>query len=556
MTMSRESSPDVLSLPLRSPIAMAKAWSCARLADAAALLALLAITLLALVIHGHYGSGFDEVVQDVYGNAILSWYATLGQDTTALTYIDLFNYGGLFDTAAALLERVSPLATSATRHLLSALVGIAGLAGTWLLARRLGGALAGLSALLLLAVTPSWFGTMFINPKDVPLGTALVWALYAAVRLVEAAPTPPLRLVIAFGTAAGAALAIRIGAVIVFAALAAGLAAALVRLHQADWSAFARSALLLAVRTGLPALAVAWAIMLAFWPYAMVDPLRHPFAALAHFAELTSKGGVDALFLGQRISDVWRPGYYLPLHIVIKLPDLALPLIVAAVVLGAGALRRRGWAALDPRLVPVVFVVAFPLLWVLLTRPQLYDAERHFLFVLPPLAALLGLAFSRLVTVARARSVATARALLALFATGLGFQAWDLVELHPYEYTFYNRLVGGLPGAVDRFETDYWGTGLHEALSGLAARLRAGEPAPGRVYDVALCGNEDQLRDDLPPFLRLVDADAPADFYLSITRHHCERDRDGDTILTVTRRGVDFAVVKRLPPQPIDTADR
>jgi hypothetical protein len=37
------------------------------------------------------------------------------------------------------------------------------------------------------------------------------------------------------------------------------------------------------------------------------------------------------------------------------------------------------------------------------------------------------------------------------------------VSLHPYEYIYYNRFIGGVDGAANRFELDYWGTSYREA---------------------------------------------------------------------------------------------
>ena len=83
-------------------------------------------------------------------------------------------YGGGFDMAAALLHKVIPLELFETRRLLGAVVGLIGLAVTWRLARRVGGPLAGLAALLLLALCPTFYGHMFMNPKDAPFAVAMV----------------------------------------------------------------------------------------------------------------------------------------------------------------------------------------------------------------------------------------------------------------------------------------------------------------------------------------------------------------------------------------------
>jgi hypothetical protein len=40
--------------------------------------------------------------------------------------------------------------------------------------------------------------------------------------------------------------------------------------------------------------------------------------------------------------------------------------------------------------------------------------------------------------------------------------------LHPYEYTYFNRLIaGGLEQANQRFEMEYWGTSFREAANWL-----------------------------------------------------------------------------------------
>ena len=41
-----------------------------------------------------YGITFDEEVQNTYGDLILRWYATRGADDGALTFSNLYLYGG------------------------------------------------------------------------------------------------------------------------------------------------------------------------------------------------------------------------------------------------------------------------------------------------------------------------------------------------------------------------------------------------------------------------------------------------------------------------------
>ena len=112
-------------------------------------------------------------------------------------------YGGGFDMVAALLHKIIPLELFETRRLLGAVVGVIGLAVTWRLARRVGGPLAGLATLLLLALCPTFYGHMFMNPKDAPFAVAMVILMLGLVRLAEEYPQPSPRTILIVGLGAG-----------------------------------------------------------------------------------------------------------------------------------------------------------------------------------------------------------------------------------------------------------------------------------------------------------------------------------------------------------------
>src|SRR5687768_69869 len=98
-----------------------------------------------------YGLGWDDYTHSQYGALLLAFYASGFKDTRALSFVNLYLYGGGFDMAAALLAKAMPFGLFETRRLLGAAVGILGLAVAWRIARRIGGPHAGLIALVLLA---------------------------------------------------------------------------------------------------------------------------------------------------------------------------------------------------------------------------------------------------------------------------------------------------------------------------------------------------------------------------------------------------------------------
>ena len=134
--------------------------------------------------------GWDDYTHAEYADLLLRMYGSGFKDTGALSFANLYMYGGGFDMAAALLHKVIPLELFETRRLLGAVVGVIGLAVTWRLARRVGGPLAGLATLLLLTLCPTFYGHMFMNPKDAPFAVSMVILILGLVRLAEEYPRP------------------------------------------------------------------------------------------------------------------------------------------------------------------------------------------------------------------------------------------------------------------------------------------------------------------------------------------------------------------------------
>src|SRR5258706_15601675 len=136
-----------------------------RTCDDLAIVVLAAVTLVAGLTFRDYGLGWDDYTHAEYADLLLRMYGSGFKDTGALSFANLYMYGGGFDMAAAPLHKVIPLELFETRRLLGAVVGGIGLAVTWRLGRRVRRPPAGLAALLMLALCPTFSGAMFHNPK-------------------------------------------------------------------------------------------------------------------------------------------------------------------------------------------------------------------------------------------------------------------------------------------------------------------------------------------------------------------------------------------------------
>ncbi len=511
--------------------------------------ALLFGTLIILVAttFGDYAISNDEEVQQRYGALIVAYYASGFADQALFHFQNLYLYGGLFDVVAVGLEKLMPLDTYAVRHLLSALTGVGGIAAAWATARAIGGPRAGLLAAAALAVCGIWYGAMFNHTKDIPFAAAMMGATYFLLRLGRELPRPRWRLLLLFAVLGGCALGLRVlglfllgyagFAVAVYAPIGPG------RTWRGALDFATRSTLALA-----PAFLIAYAIMIAAWPWAGLAPLN-PLRAI--FAFVNFHYPIETILAGReyRMADV--PRWYEPTYVAIKLTlpllvGAGLALILAVIPQRAGPAPNQAWRR---ETALVAFAAFFPLICDVIVRGPAFSGMRHVLFTAPPIAVLAGLglngALCRLAAVNRL-AAATGLALLLL---GMGFDATTLYRLHPDEYLYFNPLVGGLQGASRRYDTDYWVNIMPEAVADLEHYLDRTERASGKPprrgrYLVVVCGER-------LPFEKVADARLKwtsdwdrADFFIAPTQMNCDRALDGRIVATVKRLGVPIGVVK------------
>src|SRR5215813_3379777 len=178
--------------------------------DRIALTLIAAAALVAAATFRDYGLGWDDYTHAEYGDLLVSFYTSGFTDKRALSFVNLYMYGGGFDLFAALIAKVLPFTVFETRRLLGAAVGLVGLIVVWRTGRRVGGPLAGLLALALIATCPLYVGHLFINAKDGPFAVAMAILLLGLVRSFDEYPRPTLATVALTGLGFGLAIGSRI----------------------------------------------------------------------------------------------------------------------------------------------------------------------------------------------------------------------------------------------------------------------------------------------------------------------------------------------------------
>ena len=119
-----------------------------------------------------------------------------------------------------------------------------------------------------------------------------------------------------------------------------------------------------------------------------------------------------------------------------------------------------------------------------------------------------------------------------------------MARLHPYEYTHFNWLAGGVRAAHDRYMLDYWGLAFKQASQALLAKLaerHESKPA-GRRWKIAVCGPHRSPQVELGPDFETTWDPQGADFAMMLGVFYCAK-LDAPVLAEIVRDGVVYARV-------------
>ena len=286
-------------------------------------------------------------------------------------------------------------------------------------------------------------------------------------------------------------------------------------------------------KLALPALSVyAIIAMIATyltWPYLWTNPIAHFFGSFAEMASYPWYG--EVLFNGRKYLADDLPYSYLPVLFLIQLTEPVWVLAAAGLIFTLQEISKKRdlliWALLWFLLPTILFVIL---------HVSLYDNFRQVLFVLPPVFLLAGVALERIKQVQWQTTAIGLILMPGLIA---------LVTLHPYQYIYYNSLVGGVGRVQGRFETDYWLTSYREAADYLNENASPGSviwvEGPGNLYSIF--AKEEQ---NVYSWSRL-EASEPFDYIVVTTRYDFDKTYypEAEIIYTISRGGADLAVIKK-----------
>jgi Dolichyl-phosphate-mannose-protein mannosyltransferase len=515
----------------------------ARIVDGIAVTVLVAIAIIAVLTFRDYGLGWDDYTHAEYGDLLLSLYGSGFSDQRAFSFVNLYMYGGGFDMLAGLAAKVLPIDLFETRRLIGAAIGLIGLLMSWRLGRRLAGPVAGLLTVILLSISPLYYGHMYMNPKDSPFAVAMVLVLLGLVNAFQEYPRPSPATTAMTGVGLGLAIGTRvIGLIalpyaIVALALVYGIEIRRIGLKVAS-TRVSQFMLML-----LPALLLGYLVMGLVWPWSVLEPLN-PLRAAEYFSHFFERPWKE-MFDGAAVLVPDMPRSYVPTLFALKEPEITLVLGLSGMA-GAVLLVARRDVALARRasLLLMLLAAILPVALTVVTRPPMYNGIRHFVFVTPPLAVLGGMAgafvFDQITRYGRTAVAAVAAVLLAAVAA----PAAEMIRLHPYQYTQFNHLAGGVQAAEERYMLDYWGLAFKQATQELRAKLQRevivhSKRGPWRV---AVCGPNLPAAVELGPDFITSWQSTGADFALVLGEFYCAN-LYAPVLVQIEREGVVYARV-------------
>lgn len=413
------------------------------------------------------GINGDDRMQNEYEQALISWYGSGGQDTTALNLpkTKMHYYGGFFEVISGATNRLLGYDNPdqeeyhRVRHVWNALFGWTGMLFAALIVGALAGWEGAILGFLFIFLSPRFLGHSLMNPKDIPFATGYVMSLYYMLSWLKSMPRPDWKIIVGLAVGIGMALGVRSGGLILIAILGLFALLRFISQEKGDQTPTKSPILQYLLWGGIPVLG-GLLITLAFWPFAMQAPWKNIAASIA---ELSNYGvNIRLLFNGEMVFAQSLPLDYLPRWVLVTTPLFILLGWLAGLIFLPGMFRRYGTI---PMLL-LGFAFLFPFVYVIYKESTLYDGWRHLLFPYTAGSVLASLGVIHLYRQYSAIKWAKP-AVLGVVAVMALDPLWFTVRNPFYTYVYFSPVQSGMAGALGKYETDYWGLSIKQGIEWL-----------------------------------------------------------------------------------------
>jgi tetratricopeptide (TPR) repeat protein len=431
----------------------------------------LSAAILLITIALALGSGIngDDEYQNDYSTKLVSYYSTMGADSSALN-IDkgkMHYYGGFFDIVTGFTNKALGLTWQDAgyhdvRHIFNAIFGVLAMLFTALLAKEIAGWRAGILTLLFMFLSPRFLGDSLMNPKDIPFAAGYAIALYYMVLFFKNMPSALWKNALGMTLGIGIAIATRAGGLVLVAFLFLFAGLDFLMKHGIKGLSTESKAVGNYAAWTVGVAVAGYVLALLFWPFAMQSPISNPLEALGEFSKLGVK--IRVLFAGENLMSDETPWNY-----ALEWIWRTIPIFSLVGFFGGLVFLGKFFKKYQPLPVFIaVFAALFPLFSIIYKDSILHDGWRHLTFVYPTMTILAALFFLELEGMLRENKTGK-YALYAVVVLMMAEPAFFIARNTHYPYIYFNPMAGGLSGAYGNFETDYWGISMKQAVDWLEA---------------------------------------------------------------------------------------
>lgn len=402
----------------------------------------------------HAGISGDEFRYINQAEKVYQYYHTWGADKSAVEQkgIDPQHYNAQsFDNTLYTLQKWIGLPPNSFdfRHFCNTVTGWLGILFASLIAYYIGGPRMALLTFLLLLLSPRFLGHSYNNHRDIPMASAVCFTVFFMIHYLKKLPRFQWNhfMWVVIGIAWSYSLRLGGGVLVMGYLLFFTGLAYLTRLTGFPQIVSELKTGTRMLLVSLAACAGGFAIGVLTWPFALEAPIQHSLEVL----NASSSLGVSLrqIFEGEALWSDKMPWYYTLKYMSITIPAFV---ILCFVAFPAFIKKIVNKANILPFLM-VVAAVLLPLFYATFIVKNHYGGWRHFLFVYPFIVILAAFSLEglfRLIKPAMYRHL-----FWLVLALGMIHPVRYIIKNHPYEYTYFNELIGGIEGAQGQYETDY-----------------------------------------------------------------------------------------------------
>ncbi len=415
--------------------------------------------LYAILTYRDYGITWDETDVYTWGKANIDYYLLKPNDYSFNLLKDL--EGFYYNLYASVLVAISYLVKHANSFYLFHFLNFVFATPIFILAyevilKHYKKSYLAILAPIFLVLTPRFFNDIAANPKDVPFAvvlfcaTALIYLVFKKDSFTK---------IIVLGVSFGMAQSFRIIGFDIYIIYAAYILYTYFLDNKFNKNEFVKY-LIKEFKILVLIIITAFVFMFATWPAVGANVIGGLKTAIELPKTFQWTGTV--LFNGENINFRQLPDQYLPMWYLISNPIFILVLLGTSLIFLKKLIKNKLFFLFGSS-----FILNLLLYFVL--NPVIYNGIRHFLFlyVFGSFIALLTL-IELILWIKKTKYKRIGFSIiLGLLLINILSVIINYINLYPYGYIYFNEFVGGLNGANNKFEADYWAAASKEAVEWL-----------------------------------------------------------------------------------------